>query len=151
MPDQLSARAGDIKQFVLSQAKDNGENIDISDSIVDIKYYEDVLSNTISLNVIIQETGGSDTSMGNKGILDGLPVRGGEPCDIVIEDHDGNELKFTEESKLYVNRVHAGLPGTQKDIYGIDFTSRELFANEQCRVVKRYEGKISDNVSDILT
>ena len=150
MPDQLSARAGDIKQFVLSQAKDNGENIDISDSIVDIKYYEDVLSNTISLNVIIQETGGSDTSMGNKGILDGLPVRGGEPCDIVIEDHDGNELKFTEESKLYVNRVHAGLPGTQKDIYGIDFTSRELFANEQCRVVKRYEGKISDNVSDIL-
>ena len=151
MANQLSARAGDIKEFVISQAKDNGESIDISDIIVDIKYYEDVLSNTISLNVIIEEVGGSDTSMGNKGILDGLPVRGGEPCDIIIEDHDGNELKFTEESKLYVNRVHAGIPGTQKDIYGIDFTSRELFANEQCRVVKRYEGKISDNVSDILT
>ena len=151
MANQLSARAGDIKEFVISQAKDNGESIDISDIIVDIKYYEDVLSNTISLNVIIEEVGGSDTGMGNKGILDGLPVRGGEPCDIIIEDHDGNELKFTEESKLYVNRVHAGLPGTQKDIYGIDFTSRELFANEQCRVVKRYEGKISDNVSDILT
>ena len=150
MANQLSARAGDIKEFVISQAKDNGESIDISDIIVDIKYYEDVLSNTISLNVIIEEVGGSDTGMGNKGILDDLPVRGGEPCDIIIEDHDGNELKFREESKLYVNRVHAGLPGTQKDIYGIDFTSRELFANEQCRVVKRYEGKISDNVSDIL-
>jgi len=150
MANQLSARAGDIKEFVISQAKDNGESIDISDIILDIKYYEDVLSNTISLNVIIEEVGGSDTGMGNKGILDGLPVRGGEPCDIIIEDHDGNELKFTEESKLYVNRVHAGLPGTQKDIYGIDFTSRELFANEQCRVVRRYEGKISDNVSDIL-
>ena len=149
MANQLSAREGNITEFVISQAKDNGESIDISEILVDIKYYEDVLSNTISLNVIIEEVGGSNT-IGNRGILDGLPVRGGEPCDIVIEDHDGNVLKFKEESKLYVNRVHAGLPGTQKDIYGIDFAPRELFANEQCRVVRRYEGKISDNVSDIL-
>ena len=94
MANQLSARAGDIKEFVISQAKDNGESIDISDIIVDIKYYEDVLSNTISLNVIIEEVGGSDTGMGNKGILDGLPVRGGEPCDIIIEDHEGEKLEF---------------------------------------------------------
>ena len=32
----------------------------------------------------------------------------------------------------------------------MDFSSRELFANEQCRVVKRYDGKISDNIKQIL-
>jgi hypothetical protein len=88
--------------------------------------------------------------MGNKGILDGLPVRGGEPATIVIEDHDGNKLSFKNDSKLYVNRVRNVIAGTQKDVYSMDFTSRELFANEQCRVVKRYDGKVSENIKKIL-
>ena len=152
MATKESTRQGNIREFVLSQAKDEGKSIDIADILSDVKYYEDVLSNSISLTVIIAETGGSDVnSMGNTGILDGLPVRGGEPCNIVIEDHEGNVLKFKDENKLYVNRVRNVIAGTQKDVYAIDFTSRELLANEQCRVVKRYEGKISDNVKDILT
>ena len=152
MATKESTRPGNIREFVLSQAKDEGKSIDIADILSDVKYYEDVLSNSISLTVIIAETGGSDVnSMGNTGILDGLPVRGGEPCNIVIEDHEGNVLKFKDENKLYVNRVRNVIAGTQKDVYAIDFTSRELLANEQCRVVKRYEGKISDNVKDILT
>ena len=152
MATKESTRPGNIREFVLSQAKDEGKSIDISDILSDIKYYEDVLSNSISLTVVIAESGGSDVnSMGNTGILDGLPVRGGEPCNIVIEDHEGNVLKFKDENKLYVNRVRNVIAGTQKDVYAIDFTSRELLANEQCRVVKRYEGKISDNVKDILT
>ena len=151
MASKLSTREGNIREFVLSQAKNKGISIDLTEIIVDIKYYENVLSNAISLTIIIAETGGSDVgSVGNRGILDGLPVRGGEPCDIVIEDHDGNVFKFKDENKLYVNRVRNAIPGTQKDVYAIDFTSRECFANEQCRVVRRYEGKISDNVKDIL-
>ena len=88
MATKESTRPGNIREFVLSQAKDEGKSIDIADILSDVKYYEDVLSNSISLTVIIAETGGSDVnSMGNTGILDGLPVRGGEPCNIVIEDH----------------------------------------------------------------
>ena len=52
---------------------------------------------------------------------------------------------------MYVNRVKNVLPGTQKDVYSIDFAPRELFANEQCRVVRRYDGKISDNIREILS
>ena len=51
---------------------------------------------------------------------------------------------------MYVNRVRNVIAGTQKDVYSMDFSSRELFANEQCRVVKRYDGKISDNIKEIL-
>ena len=152
MSSKLSTRTGNIREFVLHQAKDGGNSIDASGAVVDIKYYEDVLSNSVSLSAIITESGESDNKrMGNKGILNGLPVRGGEPSTIVIEDHDGNKLSFKNDSKLYVNRVRNVIAGTQKDVYVIDFASRELFANEQCRVVKRYDGKISDSIKKILT
>ena len=151
MANKLSTRTGNIREFNIFQAKDGGNSIDASGVVVDIKYYEDVLSNTVSLSAIIAESGESDNKkMGNKGILNGLPVRGGEPSTIIIEDYDGNVLSFKDDSKLYVNRVRNVIPGTQKDVYSIDFTSRELFANEQCRVVRRYDGKISENIKEIL-
>jgi len=153
MSNKLSTRTGDIKKFSIFQAKDGGKSVDILESIADIKYYEDVLSNTISLSVTISEAGGSFDKKegGYVGILDGLPVRGGEPAIIIIEDHDGHKLEFKNDNKLYVNRVRNVIPGTQKDTYVIDFSSRELFANEQSRVCKRYDGKISENVKKILT
>ena len=151
MSSKLSTRTGNIREFKIFQAKDGGNMVDASGAVVDIKYYEDLLSNSVSLSAIITETGESDNEkVGNKGILNGLPVRGGEPSTIVIEDYDGNKLSFKDDSKLYVNRVRNVIPGTQKDVYSIDFTSRELFANEQCRVVRRYDGKVSENVKKIL-
>ena len=151
MSNKSSALPGDIREFELFQAKDGGKSIDASGAVVDIKYYEDILSNSVSLSAIITETGESDSDVGNVGMLDGLPIRGGEPSTIVIVDHDGNKLSFKDDNKLYVNRVRNVISGTQKDVYSIDFTSREMLANEQCRVVKRYDGKISENIKKILT
>ena len=150
-PSRVSTNPGDIKEFKIFQAKDGGKEADAAGVVVDIKYYEDVLSNSVSLTAIITESGESNNEeIGNKGILDGLPIRGGEPSTIIFEDHDGNKLEFKDDDKLYVNRIRNVIPGTQKDVYALDFTSRELFANEQCRVVKRYDGKISENIKKIL-
>ena len=152
MSNKSSSLSGDIRQFDIFQSKDGGKSIDASGGVVDIKYYEDILSNSVSLSAVIVETGESDDKkLGNVGILDGLPIRGGEPSHIVIADHDKNVLKFKDDNKLYVNRVRNVIAGTQKDAYSIDFTSREMLANEQCRVVKRYDGKISENIKKILT
>ena len=152
MANKQANRAGTIRQFEIFQAQDGGESIDASPAVTDIKYYENVLSPSVNLTAIITETGESDKkSFGNKGMLDGLPIRGGNASEIIIEDHEGNKLKFKSDNKLYVNRVRNVLPGTQKDVYALDFTSRERLANEQCRVVKRYDGKISENVKKILT
>tara|TARA_B100001113_G_scaffold211741_1_gene173739 strand:+ start:408 stop:1775 length:1368 start_codon:yes stop_codon:yes gene_type:complete len=152
MSNKSSSLSGDIRQFDIFQAKDGGKSIDASGGVVDIKYYEDILSNSVSLSAVIVETGESDDKkLGNVGILDGLPIRGGEPSHIVIADHDNNVLKFKDDNKLYVNRVRNVIAGTQKDAYSIDFTSREMLANEQCRVCKRYDGKISENIKKILT
>ena len=148
---KISTNPGTIREFKIFQAKDGGNMVDAAGVVMDIKYYEDVLSNSISLSAIITESGESNNEeLDNKGILDGLPIRGGEPSTIIIEDFDGNKLEFKNDSKLYVNRVRNVIPGTQKDVYAVDFTSRELFANEQCRVVKRYDGKISENIKKIL-
>tara|TARA_Y100001963_G_scaffold157444_1_gene253690 strand:+ start:216 stop:827 length:612 start_codon:yes stop_codon:yes gene_type:complete len=152
MSNKQANRAGTIREFKIFQAKDGGESIDASPAVTDIKYYENILSPSVNLTAIITETGESDKkSFGNKGMLDGLPIRGGNASEIIIEDHEGNKLKFKSDNKLYVNRVRNVLPGTQKDVYALDFTSRERLANEQCRVVKRYDGKISENVKKILT
>tara|TARA_B100001778_G_scaffold8229_1_gene6678 strand:+ start:602 stop:1975 length:1374 start_codon:yes stop_codon:yes gene_type:complete len=151
MASKQATRAGNIREFEIFQT-DGGKSIDASPAVTDIRYYENVLSPTVTLSAVITETGESDKkSFGNKGMLDGLPIRGGNASHIVIEDHEGHKLKFKSNNKLYVNRVRNVLPGTQKDVYVLDFTSRERLANEQCRVVKRYNGKISDNVKEILT
>ena len=146
------AQAGNITKFKISSNLDEN-SIDLSASVVDYRYYESVLSNNVTATATIVETGfqtdGPDDKAGDApGTLDGLPIRGGERTDITVEDTYGNELKL--DDGLYVNRVRDVDPGTQTDLYFLDFASREYFANEQTRVTKRYEGNISQNIETIL-
>jgi len=147
MTDQNpSTGAGNIKKFEITPNK-GGEPKDISAAIVEYNYYESVMSNYISSNATVVETG-NEQSGPAPGILDSLPIRGGEKSNIVVQDAVGNSIIVT--GGLHVNRVRTGMPGSTKDIYRLDFASRDYFMNEQSRVIKRYEGKISDNVETIL-
>tara|TARA_Y100001937_G_scaffold116329_1_gene168158 strand:- start:1719 stop:3017 length:1299 start_codon:yes stop_codon:yes gene_type:complete len=144
-------QAGSIDKFLISSNTAN-ESVDMSGGIVDFRYYESVLSNNITATATVVETGFSDdssTAVSTRGTVDGLPIRGGERTDITLKDSYGNQLHFPYG--LYVNRVRDAQPGTQKDVYFLDFASSEYFANDQTRVTKRYEGKISDHVQNILT
>ena len=145
------AQAGNITKFKISSNLDEN-SIDLSTGVVDYRYYESVLSNNVTATATIVESGFQSDDKGNAGdapgTIDGLPIRGGERTDITIEDTYGNELKL--DDGLYVNRVRDVDPGTQTDVYFLDFASKEYFANEQTRVRKRYEGKISDSVTTIL-
>lgn len=149
-------RTGDIKKFEVYSNK-GGTAVDLSGGIVDLRYYESVLSNTVSMTAVVMDTGFKADGDGNaaltdKGVLDGLPIRGGEQTVVKIVDSkdDANELSFSGETSFYVNRVRAGNPNVNQDMFILDFSSRELFANEQSRVVQRYDGKISENVKKIL-
>ena len=144
-------QAGNIAKFAISSNfEDNA--IDLSAGVVDYRYYESVLSNAVTATATVVETGFKGDEQGNtkttQGTIDSLPIRGGERTDIIIEDTYGNELKL--DDGLYVNRVRDVDPGTQTDLYFLDFASREYFANEQTRVTKRYEGNISQNIETIL-
>jgi len=137
---------GDIKDFSISSNSKNF-SIDISPSVVEFRYFESVLSNTITATAVVTDTGVQEGSkIGEGSIIDALPIRGGERVDITIEDNEENELQL----ELYVNRVRNSTPGTQTEVFFIDFSSKEYFANEQFRVVKRYkDAPISTHVSDI--
>jgi len=146
------AQAANIKKFVIS-SNSGGGSVDMSSVVPDFRYYESILSNVTTSSFVVSETGyqmEGDSDVATRGVLDGLPIRGGERVDIEIEDNYGNSLDLSR-SGLYVNRVKNASPGTQSDMFMLDLCSKEYFANEQTRVVKRYEGKISDNVISILT
>ena len=144
-------RAGNIEKFRIS-SNFTEYAVDLSPGVVDFRYYEDVLSNNITATATCIETGyqedGSSGAAPAQSTVDGLPIRGGERTDFVLEDGYGNKLELDEG--IYVNRLRDVDAGTQQDLYFIDFASKEFFANEQTRVVKRYEGNISDNVEKIL-
>ena len=136
-----SVQGGNIQKFSIS-SNSGGGSVDLSAGVVDFRYFESVLSNTYSATATIVETGS-----GVDGSIDALPIRGGEITQISVTDNKGGGLGVP----LYVNRLRDALPGTQQDVYFIDFCSGEYFANNQTRVVKRYEGKISEHIESILS
>lgn len=158
MANNSEITSGNLSRFQIYSAENGTNSVDMSASAVEISYYESVLSNSVSLTATIIETGFTDNKLTENqvkptGILDTLPVRGGEQTIIEFEDNQAtpNKLSFKGDKSLYVNRVRDIDPGTQKDLYFIDFCTKEFIANEQTRVVNRYDEKISDNIRRILT
>jgi hypothetical protein len=154
MPSQNApTNPGNIQKFKIS-SNTNGDAVDLSGGVVEFRYYESVLSNNITATAVVVDSGyksEGETIQTSKGILDALPIRGGERTDIVIEDNNDNKLGFESLKGLYVNRVRDADSGTSSDTFFIDFASKEYFANEQQRVIERYEGKISDHVKKIIS
>ena len=73
--------------------------------VPEFSYYESVLSNVITASMVVSETGfeaKKNETIASRGLLDGLPVRGGERVDIELTDFNDNTLKFSQG--LYVNR-----------------------------------------------
>ena len=136
-------RPGNIRDFTIhgkNGSRDLSAKISEHDSkatLADIRYYENVLSNVITLSVGIKET---------DDLLDKLPIRGGEKAEIDLRDFNNNKLTST----LYVNRVRDVVSDSIENNYSIDFASEQFFKNDLSRVVKRYDGKISENVKKIM-
>ena len=138
---------GDIKKFSIS-SNTKGFSIDISPSISEFRYFESVLSNTITATAAVIDSGVQDKEKDGTGsVLDYLPLRGGERADIVVSDYMGRSLVL----ELYVNRVRNSQPGSRSELFFIDFVSSQYFANEQYRVTQRFkDAPISAHANQIL-
>ena len=139
--------AGNIKKFQVTNNR-TGNSVDLSAAIVEYSFYENVLSNNITARAVVVETGNTDKGAQNS-TIDGLPIRGGEK--VVIEVEDATEQPITLRNPLRVNRIGKVTPGARQDVYILDLATDEYHLNEQTRVTKQYQGKISENVRTILT
>lgn len=129
------------REFII-ESLDGAKKIDITNSILSIDYFEDILKPDISM--IIQVTN-------SYSIVSGLPIRGGERVYIDIETVSGDFTINTEQDVLYVYKV-SGIDGTRMaENFTLHLTTREYITNETSRCSRRYSGKISESVKDILS
>jgi hypothetical protein len=150
----LSGNIGYIKIYPSS----GGDSVDIRALVTELKLYEDILSPTLTMSLIVVEAGevgviNSDGGKRPSDVLDGLPIRGGEKVEIQISDNQGNlpnKQDFKGDTSFYINRVQVLEADTQKKVYILDLCSKEYLNNDQSRVIRRYEGRVSDSVEKIL-
>ncbi len=133
-----------------------GSPIDIAQGVTELSYYENILSETVRVSAIVVDTGrasgGNDGSGGKIGMDDALKLGNGEK--VILQFEDGfrtpNKLKFMGKNELYLNQKTKIGEHTQKAVYSIELVSKEFLINETQRVIKRYDGKISDSAQKIL-
>ena len=82
MPAYQNAPAspGNISKFKIS-SNVSDKALDLSGGVVEFRYYESVLSNNITATAVVVDSGyeGDGGSIkAAKGVLDSLPIRGGE-------------------------------------------------------------------------
>ena len=97
MTQNAPESAGNIVKFQIS-SNFTDYAVELSAGVVDFRYYENVLSNSVTATATCVETGyqadDKGGAAGQQSTVDGLPIRGGERTDITIEDAYGNALTF---------------------------------------------------------
>lgn len=142
-----------INVFEVFSNKDT-QSCDVKSGTVELRYYESIFEHSVKVTAQIIDTGsdivGDDNALVE--FIDGLKVGGGEKINLSIEDNFGTKLKFSEDNALYLNQLRNTVEDYSKGkIFTIDASSKEFFDNELTRVVRRYNGRISESVRKIMT
>jgi len=137
----LSAPA-QIKSY--SIASNEGKTAQLIGGIIKLQYFESLLNDTVSSNILYVDTGGV---VDGKTVLDGLPLVGGEKSRFIMEDNQGTELEVT----LYANNITPLSDDTHGQLVSISSVSKEYLLNEKIRLYEKFKGKISEAVKKILT
>jgi len=131
-----------IKSY--SIASNEGKTAELVGGIIKLQYFESLLNDTVSANILYVDTGGA---VDGKTVLDGLPLVGGEKSRFIIEDNQGTELTVT----LYANDITPLSDDTHGQLVSISSVSKEYLLNEKIRLYEKFKGKISEAVKKILT
>ena len=147
-----AASSSQLKQFTLYS--NNNRDVDITGGFIEMCFYQSCLDYSVRVTAIIGDTGYrlEDNSSGMFE-RDDLNLTAGEKATILAEDGYGNKLSFLDDYHLRLQQVRDIDEHTGKAIFTLDFYSKECIDNElvDCRVTKRYNGRISDSVSSILS
>tara|TARA_B100001778_G_scaffold108896_1_gene89108 strand:+ start:357 stop:1661 length:1305 start_codon:yes stop_codon:yes gene_type:complete len=133
-----------VKKAIIKSNVD-GEEVDLR-KCVEVHYEESLFSDSIEVNFIIANRAGTVRGLT---LAEGLPLVGTEDFELHLQDPKNNVIKV----KLNVNKVIPIKKDTQQEQIGLALTSEEFIRNEEraSAVVKRYDGKVSKHISDILS
>ena len=156
-----AAESGNITRFEIYPNLFKGESVttkkptSLLGGAVELYYYESIFENSVKITTQIVDTGNTLPADDGTGafveLIDGLKVGGGEKMFLDFEDNQGTKLKFSEDNALYLNQLRNTTNDYAKGkTFTIDASSKEFFDNELTRVVRRYDGKISESGRKIM-
>ena len=136
------SQASTIDKFQINSNKSG--QVDLTGGITELRYYESILEPTVRVTVQYTDTG---SSYQDKTVLEGLPIVGTEQCNIKMKDNADNEI----EVDMYVDKVNPISETAKNTVVMLGLVSKEHIQNQLVRVNKRFDGKLSDHVNEILT
>ena len=142
MTESRRSEPSNIKKLLI-KSNQGGKSIDVSTGLVRLEFYESILQECIAVNLIFMDTGNSID--GSMGVIEGLPVVGGEEVELVMNDNYDQEISL----KLHVNKFSSTTQDNLRNVVAMELVTKEFFLNEVSRVVKRYDGLVSDSVTKI--
>jgi len=136
------SQSSTIDKFQINSNK-SGE-VDLTGGITELRYYESILEPSVRVTVQYTDTG---SSYQDKTVLEGLPIVGTEQCNIKMKDNADNEI----EVDMYVDKVNPLSETAKNTVVMLGLVSKEHIQNQLVRVNKRFDGKLSDHINEILT
>ena len=94
-----TTKSSTIDGAIIFSNKEDGKAVDIRPGILELSYFESILSDTVNIEIIYADSG---NTIDNKGLEEGLPLVGSETFALKFTDFNGVSLLFgdvTEEEK----------------------------------------------------
>lgn len=148
-----SAGEGKIEEFVIfsNDSSEKEKKLDIVGGLIELIITESILDNSVRARYTYADVGhgeGRTTASDEKGDIN---LSTSEKCHLVVSDGFGNKIVFKDDYHLRVKN-RGNKETTRNSILTLDFYSEESIKNtwEETRVIKSFDGKITNHVYDIL-
>jgi hypothetical protein len=147
MTDKLTSKSAEssfIQEISVTSNKDRGKSVSITGGTIKLEYFESIVSDGIKAKVTFIDSG---NAIEDKNAVDGLPIVGEETVRLKFTDNNNQTLDLM----MYVNRVTPLVDLTTKTSTLLVLVSKEGIMNEKVRLNTRFDGKISEHITNILT
>ena len=139
------------KTITITSNEDESKTVNLVGGLISIAYFESLMSDTLRATITFNDTGTNSSDKIKESILEGLPIVGQEKVVLKFEDNNKVTIGDKPELVMYVNKVTPISDDTRKTQIQLDLVSAEFIRNEKTRITKRYDGKISDHVKQLMT
>ena len=150
----MAAIDASIYEDITIESGDGSRTVDLKLGVVALRYFENLFSPTISVEITVTNTGGAvkgkDGSL--QSVYSGLPLRGGERVFIKIAGNSNtNKGIDLSDEPLYVSKIANVIREGQRESFTLKLVSRESITNETSRVYKKFKrAPVTDHAKTIV-